>query len=115
MQWNGWHWLVLGLILGLCIEFIEINSWKEAGALHSINSFSTPSNVIVQGIVSNLRMQRLSWVFDIENAGRITCYWRNPPEFNVFANGDFVRLRARIERTSTGLLCIVRELVRDAD
>ena len=114
MRWSGWYWIVLGLALGAAIEWIEINSWKNINELQALQAMQTPSNVMVHGVISNLRFSRLSWTFDLENAGKITCYWRHPPELKSISNGDFIRLRVRLERTPNGLLCVVQERVFDA-
>lgn len=114
MRIMGWQWLVIGLLAGAGVEWFQSHSIQQVNGLHALQGLPTPSEVMLQGVVSHLQFNRLSWVFDLENAGKITCYWRHPPQIKSFGNGDFIRIRARMERTPDGLLCIVQERVFDA-
>ncbi len=103
-------WLLLALGMGVFLE------WNDAQSLHILSSvsdayaLSLPANVSFEGTVSNIRFSRLSVVFEMENKGIITCYFRHPPETFFLFSGERILVRGKIEQTPQGRLCVVREV-----
>jgi hypothetical protein len=110
MNW-GIRWVLFGLAIGLVLEAYHFSSQVEIVNNHEIFGLPLPSSVIVHGTVQNIRSSNGALVFDVENNGKITCYWRHPPENLFLFKNDFVKLSARIDPTPSGRLCIVLDLI----
>jgi hypothetical protein len=102
--------VVLALFLGGVLE-----TWNTTSihSLHSILDAQTillPARVQVEGEVKNVHYSGTALVFELENNGKITCYWRHPNPYRIPLAHDKIVVLARIESTPNGRLCVVEEV-----
>lgn len=104
------RWLVLGLALAALLESFDHSSLLALTSLDESQSLALPARVSFIGLVSNVRFSGTALVFDVMNGHTLPCYFRHPPrELFVFA-GESYSIRARLESTPTGMLCVVEEM-----
>ena len=104
-------WMVLGLCLALFLQVWDsshVQRVSDVSALHSL--VSLPQRVIISGQIKNPHHSSNALVFELQNNGRITCYWRRVPENTFLFADENVTLRARIESTPTGKWCVIEKL-----
>ncbi len=105
------YWFLVLLCVSGGIELYSSHSIVRPSNLAEVLSLPLPVRVEVEGYVVSPHSSGSALVFDVENEGRLTCYHRHPsPVFPLFS-GDWIRLRARIEATPKGILCVVEEVL----
>lgn len=104
-------WIILLVLVGAGMEMASSHSVYRVEHISDVFSLPLPVRVELVGEISSPHFSGGALVFDLENKGRITCYYRHPPSLlSVFAGDEYV-VRGRIEPTPRGRLCVVEELV----
>lgn len=104
-------WVFFSILLVGALEYYDSFSFHALSSISDLDSLSLPVRVGVEGVVSSIRVTRTSWTFDLTNGGQLTCYWRNPPSNeSVVLPGERYWVRARVEATPRGRLCVVEEV-----
>lgn len=92
------------------MEIYSSHSLVHPTSIAEVYGLPLPVRVEMIGEVVSPRASGPAMVFDLVNEGRITCYQRHPsPVTPLFAH-EWVVVRARIETTPKGKLCVVEEL-----
>lgn len=110
-QHVGWLWLFLALACGILLEAWDQSSIHTPSTISDASGLPLPARVVMEGVVKGLRTSGSSWVFELEHNGIITCYFRHPPPTLVLFANTPIRVRARLEQTPKGRLCVVEEVI----
>lgn len=102
-------WLLLVFALALTLEFLQTGQFYRLSRAEDLNSLVFPARVEFVSIIQNPHASGPARVFDVP-VFHFTCYDRHPSPAQVVFAGDTYRIRARIEPTPRGLLCIVEEM-----
>ncbi len=104
-------WMSIGLAALLALAWVDSASLVRVDSVNEINALSLPAEVEFSADIRSVRPSGGALIFELENSGRISCYWRKPPLLGFFFPRDKVRVRAKIEQTPRGKFCGVKELV----
>lgn len=104
------YWIVFLVLIGVGIELYSSHSIVHPDSISDVFSLSLPVRVEMEGRVENPRSSGRAVVFELENEGSITCYHRHPSQIAPLFPGDVMVVRARIEATPKGVLCVVEEV-----
>jgi hypothetical protein len=104
-------WVALGVVVLLALAWVDVSSLHHIDSVSSIHALPLPAEVEFSATIRSVRLSGAALVMDLEDRGRISCYWRKPPALHFFFPHDRVRVRAKIEQTPKGKFCGVRELV----
>lgn len=104
------YWIFFLLLIGAGIELYSSHSTVHLPSVAAVFSLPLPVRVEMVGRVENPHFSGTAVVFDLENEGRITCYHRHPSKVLPLFSGDWMVVRARMEATPKGILCVVEEV-----
>ena len=102
-------WIVMILGSGWGIEVLQTDSIHPLVHALDLASLSLPSRVSMIAPIARPRSSGPALVFDVPLFA-LTCYFRHPPSSLSVFSGDIYDIRARIEFTPTGKLCVVQEM-----
>ncbi len=105
------QWIFLALACGVALHVYDAHSLVRPSTIQDLYSHSPPFRVEVSGELTHFRISGGAWVFDLDNNGTITCYYRHPPSVVSVFNHDHVTVRGRVDPTPRGRLCVVEELM----
>jgi len=92
------------------MEVYSSHSVVHPSSIAEVLALPLPVRVEIVGRVVNPRASGPALVFELENEGRMTCYHRHPSSIFPLLSGDTVWVRARIEATPKGKLCVIEEV-----
>ena len=108
-------WVGAGLALLLVLAWDDAASLHRVDSVHALHALPLPVRVEFPASIRSVRPSGAALIFDLENRGRISCYWRKPPAMHFFFPQDRVVVRAKMELTPRGKFCGVITLVPAAD
>lgn len=103
-------WITLLVCVGVGMDAYSSHALLSLSSVGDVHRLALPVRVEMLGEVMNLRSSGPAAVFDLVNEGRITCYHRHPSRVVPLFVHDWVRVRARVESTPKGRLCVVEEV-----
>lgn len=101
------YWIFFLVLIGVGIELYSSHSIVHPDSISDVFSLPLPVRVEMIGRVENPHSSGTALVFDLENEGSITCYHRHPSRVTPLFSGDWMVVRARMEATPKGILCVV--------
>lgn len=104
-------WVLLGLVALLAIAWIESNQTRFVSSFYELQQLPLPAKVTFNASIMSVRASGPALIFELENQGKLTCYWRKPPSLQFFFPHERVRVEGKVERTPKGKLCVVESLV----
>jgi hypothetical protein len=108
-------WLSLGVLCLVSVAWLEDSRVVFLDSLHDVQALPLPASVVFTASIISLRDSSGALVLELENNGKLTCYWRKPPALRFFFRGDLVRVMGKIELTPRGKLCVVESLASASD
>ncbi len=110
-SFSALRWIFLGIILALFLHVWDASHVLRVKDISEIHALSVlPQRVLIEGVVKSPRFSSNSLVFELQNNGRITCYWRRvPPNTFLFADEN-VFVHGKIDSTPRGKLCVVEKV-----
>lgn len=98
-------WFFLALACGALVEYFD--SSPLLSSVSEIYALPLPAHFRVVGRVLSPHFSGESLVFDLSNNGRITCYFRRPPETLFVFPGETYLVYGTVVSTPRGRLCVV--------
>ncbi|QQR92645.1 MAG: hypothetical protein IPJ89_00155 [Candidatus Iainarchaeum archaeon] len=114
-QQRAMGWALLGIACLMGLAWMDAQALHHSSSLHALQSLPLPARVAFDASIVSVREVGSALLLELENNGKISCYWRKPPALRFFFPHERVRIQGKLELTPRGKLCVVDSLVRVTD